>query len=180
MADQSHHWSQAAAAYELEFIDPYRRTEGNPLLEALAAIPDARKKTVADLGCGLGPLLPYLAERFGTVLAVDFAPAMLARAKERCAGFSNIEFHERDLTDLASLKQRADVAVAVNSLIQPRIELIEQVLRQVRQVLVPGGIFLGIVPAMDSIHYQTMLLLDRARKTGMPEEQARQNAALHA
>jgi len=36
------------------------------------------------------------------------------------------------------------------------------------------------VPAMDAIQYQTMLLLDRARQTGMPEEMARRNAAQHA
>ena len=42
MSDQSHFWSQAAARYEQEFVDPYRETTDNPLLSALAAITNAR------------------------------------------------------------------------------------------------------------------------------------------
>ena len=32
---------------------------------------------MADLGCGTGPLLPHLIDRFASVIALDFAPAML-------------------------------------------------------------------------------------------------------
>ena len=38
---------------------------------------------------------------------------------------------------------------------------------------------MGIVPAMEAVQFHTMLLVDRARAAGMPEEKARQNAALH-
>src|SRR5205807_4626397 len=43
-----------------------------------------------------------------------------------------------------------------------------------------GGRFLGIVPAMDAVHYFTMLLIDRARARGLPPGKARQNAAHNA
>jgi SAM-dependent methyltransferase len=179
MPDQAHSWSEAAARYELEFVDPYRDSSANPLLATLTAIAGAGAKTVADLGCGIGPLLPLLAARFGQVLAVDFAPGMLARARERCAGLGNVEFLESSLADLSPLAGRVDVAVAVNSLIQHDLDVLEQVLRAVRAALRPGGIFLGIVPAMDAVHYHTMLLVDRARRTGMPQDKARDNAARH-
>src|SRR5206468_1316779 len=74
----------------------------------------------------------------------------------------------------------SDVACAVNSLVMPRVEIIEQVLAQIRAALRPGGVLLSIVPAMDAIHYQTMLLVDRARLTGMPDDAARRNASQHA
>ena len=54
---------------------------------------------------------------------------------------------------------------------------LDAALRQVRQVLQPGGVFLGIVPAMDAVHYYTILLLDRALAAGKPPEVARKNAA---
>ena len=180
MSDQSRAWSDVADRYEREFVDPYRRARRNPLLECLAAVPDAASKTAADLGCGIGPLLPVLAGRFGRVVGVDFAPGMLARAGELCRGLNNVEFLQRDLTDLADLKGTLDVACAVNSLVMPRVETIEAVLRQIRAALKPDGVLLGIVPAVDAIHYQTMLLVDRARQTGMPEDVARRNAAGHA
>jgi SAM-dependent methyltransferase len=178
MTDQARYWSEVAGRYEQEFVDPYHRRR-NPLLDALAAVPDARTKTAADLGCGIGPLLPILAERFRRVIAVDFAPGMLARARERCAGLGNIEFHERALTDLSAWAAQVDVACAVNSLVMPQVGEIERVLAEIRTILRPGGVLMGIVPAMDSVHYQTMLLVDRARQTGMPEATARQNAASH-
>jgi SAM-dependent methyltransferase len=179
MSDQSHAWSDVADRYESEFVDPYRRSRRNPLLAALAAIPDAKTKTAADLGCGIGPLLPTLARQFARVIAIDFAPGMLARARERCRELSNLEFHQRGLTDLTPWHGQVDVACAVNSLVMPNVEEIERVLAQVRAMLRPGGVFLGIVPGMDGVHYHTMLLIDRARETGMPETAARQNAATH-
>jgi SAM-dependent methyltransferase len=178
MSEQARYWSEVAGRYEQEFVDPYRRRR-NPLIEALGAVAGAGVKTAADLGCGIGPLLPILAQRFSRVIAVDFAAGMLARARERCAGLVNVELHERNLTDLAPWAGQVDVACAVNSLVMPRLEEIEHVLSGVRALLRSGGLFMGIVPAMDAVHYQTMLLLDRARQTGMPEPAARQNAASH-
>ena len=178
MSDQARFWSAAAERYEDECVDPYRADARNPLPEALAAL--AGERVVADLGCGTGPLLPLLARLFRRVLAVDFAEGMLARARQRCAGLANVEFHCRSLTDLAPLAGQLDVAVAVNSLVQPQLDDLELALSGIRAALRPGGHFLGIVPAMDGVHYQTMLLVDRARRTGMPQEQALHNAALHA
>ena len=64
MADQAHFWSEAAATYEQEFIDPYLPGVRNPLPRALEELA-VRKGTAADLGCGVGPLLPLLARHFG-------------------------------------------------------------------------------------------------------------------
>jgi SAM-dependent methyltransferase len=176
MRDQAHYWSEAAQRYEQEFIDPYLPEARNPLPEALAALAGGR--TAADLGCGTGVLLPLLARHFRRVFAVDFAEGMLAQARRHCPA-ANVEFHCRSLTDLSPLAGQVDVAVAVNSLIAPRLNDLEAALGQVRAALRPGGRFLGIVPGMDAVHYHTMLLLDRARRTGMPEDKARQNAAQH-
>ncbi len=176
MHDQAHHWSQAASRYEQEFVDPYGHARHNPVLQYLSRL-DGKRLTVADLGCGIGPLLPLLSERFARVLAIDFAPEMLRRARERVAGSRNVEFHQLALTDLAPLAKQADVAVAVNSLVMPTVGDVEAALQQVFLLLKPGGRFLGIVPAIDAVHYHTMLLLDRARALGMPEDKARQNAS---
>ena len=180
MPDQAEHWSRAADVYEKEFIDPYLPGVRNPLRDAIAALPDTSSQTVADLGCGIGPLLPFLAERFRRVVAVDFAEGMLQRARERCAGLGNVEFLRRSVTDLFPLHGEVDVAVSVNSLVLPDVGELEQALAAIHDTLTPGGRFLGIVPAMDGVHYFTMLLLDRARRAGMPESKARQNAAHHA
>ncbi len=180
MPDQSHFWSQAAPHYEQEFIDPYLPDVRNPLRSAIADLADPKRGVVADLGCGVGPLLPFLAQHFRSVVAVDFAEGMLARRREACAKLQNVEFLRRGLTDLAEQVGRLDVAVAVNSLVMPDPNDLDAALRSIHASLKPEGHFLGIVPAMDAVHYFTMLLLDRARARGLPLDKARQNAAHHA
>jgi SAM-dependent methyltransferase len=180
MADQAESWSRVAASYEQEFIDPHRPDVRSPLPGALRGLAEAGAESVADLGCGTGPLLPLLARLFRHVYALDFAPGMLERARQRVAGVSHVTFLEKSLTDLDGLAGRVDVAVAVNSLVLPDVRELEEALRQVRSVLRPGGRLIGIVPAMDGVHYYTMLLVDRALATGMPAAAARRNAAEHA
>jgi SAM-dependent methyltransferase len=177
MSDQNHHWSKAAASYEQEFVDPFRSDVRSPLKRALKKLAADGAKVVADLGCGIGPLLPFLSQTFERVIAVDFAAGMLERARRRCPDATNITYLERSLTKLVSLSGMLDVAVSVNSLVMPNVADQEAALGQIRAALKPDGRFLGILPAMDGVHYQTMLLLDRARDRGQPLEAARKNAA---
>ena len=104
---------------------------------------------------------------------------MLAKAREKCAEFANVEFLERSLLDLGPLAGKLDVAVSVNSLVMPSVVDQEKSLREIRRALKPGGHLIGILPAMDGVHYQTMLLLDRALDRGMPLASARKNAAVN-
>jgi SAM-dependent methyltransferase len=179
-SDQSEHWSRAAQRYEEEFIDPEQPGGRNPLRPILAGLARQGRTSVADLGCGTGPLLPFLAEHFRDVIAVDFAEGMLARARQRCQDLRNVRLVRSALRDVAGRVDAVEVAVAVNSLIMPDLDELEASLAAIHRLLRPGGTFLGIVPAMDSVHYHTMLLVDRARRTGMPQPAARKNAALHA
>ncbi len=178
-ADQPERWSSAARRYEEDFIDPDKPGIRNPVRPALARLAEAGSKIVVDLGCGTGPLLPFLASRFKQVIAIDFAEGMLSRARERCQALANVRFERQSLMDLSALTTPVDVAVAVNSLIMPDLDELTRCLGAVHRCLRPGGTFLGIVPSMDGVQYLTMLLLDRARQTGMPQSSARKNAALH-
>src|SRR5688572_27959908 len=121
MTDQATSWSRAAAGYEARFIDPYREGTRNPLRDQLRRLARSGSLTAADLGCGVGPLLPFLAQHFKTVYAVDFAEGMLERARERCRGLSNVRFVQTSLTDLRELAAKIDVATAVNSLVMPDV-----------------------------------------------------------
>ena len=70
-----------------------------------------------------------------------------------------------------------DVAVAVNSIVMPDVREIDRTLSAIRASLRPGGEFLGILPAMDAIHYHTMLLCDEALDRGLAPEEAERHAA---
>jgi ubiquinone/menaquinone biosynthesis C-methylase UbiE len=180
MQEQDHFWSRVAASYEREFVDPYRAdVRNNPLKKILRRLRDPEQRVVADLGCGIGPLLPFLARHYKTVHAVDFAEGMLNRARERIKDCTNVYFHQAGFTDLRVLPEPVDVAVAVNSLVLPNPDDLEKALREIGRCLKPDGYFMGILPAMDAVHYYTMLLIDRALKAGKPIDAARKNAGHH-
>jgi SAM-dependent methyltransferase len=180
--DESRNWSRQAKRYDELFLDPYSSQVENPLWKAIASVPGAAHKTVADLGCGTGPLLPYLAERFEKVFALDFAPGMIERARERIEPSirHRVTFLERAMHKLDDLAGQIDVAVAVNSLVMPDVRLVDRTLCSIRTSLRRGGEFLGIVPAIDAICYHVMLLFERALEQGHPPKEAQRIAALHA
>jgi SAM-dependent methyltransferase len=180
--NQDRHWSRHAARYDELFLDPYGSDVANPMWEALGAIPETAKKTVADLGCGIGPLLPYLTERFNRVIALDFAPKMLKCAAERLSPLTaaRVSFLERPMHNLDDLVGQLDVAVAINSLVMPDVRLLDRTLRSIRASLRPGSQFLGIVPSMDTISYHLLLLLDQGLDHGLSMKEAKRFAALHA
>ena len=187
---QDQQWSRHAARYDELFLDPFRPGVENPLLDALAAVPDAAHKVVADLGCGTGPLLPHLVGRFDQVVALDFAPGMVDAARKRLEAATardgggdgrpaRVEFLVRPMHELDDYRGEFDVAVAVNSVVMPDVRAIDRTLAAIRASLRPGGLFFGIVPSMDAIHYHTMLLHDAALDRGLDPDEAERHAAFH-
>ncbi len=167
LQDQDRQWSRHAAKYDELFLDAFHPGVESPLMTALAAVPEPAGKTIIDLGCGTGPLLPHLIARFGRVLALDFAPAMITRAKTRLGRDArSVTFLTRPMDEIDDLAGTVDVAVAVNSVVMPDVRLIDRTLRAIRAALRPDGVFLGVVPSMDAIHYHTMLLMDQALDKG--------------
>jgi SAM-dependent methyltransferase len=181
LREQGRHWSRHAARYDDLFLGVFRPGVENPVLSALNAVSDAKSKTVADLGCGTGPFLPELISRFGRVVALDFAAQMIARARARLgADAERVTFETRAMHELDDYAAQFDVAVAMNSIVMPDTRVIDRTLKAIRTSLKPGGVFLGVVPSMDAIHYHTMLLMDRALDAGQSPEEAERTAAYHA
>ena len=177
---QGRHWSRHAARYDEVFLDPFRPGVANPIPSALANVPGAATKAVIDLGCGTGPLLPILIEHYGEVHALDFAPGMIRRSRDRLGdSASRVTFHTRTMDDLDDLAGKFDVAVTINSLVMPDVRDIDRTLRAIHRAMRPQGVFFGVVPSIDAIHYHTMLLLDRELDKGSEPEEAERVAAYH-
>ena len=178
---QAEHWNRQEARYDEVFLDPYGPDVVNPLWEELAEVPSAQRKTAADLGCGTGTLLPYLAEQFQSVFALDFAPDMLTRARSRLqpGALARVTFLERAMHELDDLAGKLDLAVAVNSLVMPDVRLIDRTLSAIHKSLKPDGLIMGVVPSIDAIYYHMMLLIDHSLDQDFPLVEAEKLAALH-
>lgn len=178
--DQAQAWSSVARRYDELFVDPYHKDANNPVRRALENMPDAKGLTVGDFGCGVGAFLPWLAARFKSVVAVDFAEGMLKEAQVRCKFLKNVTYHHLPFGELSRLPAKLDVAVTMNSLVSADVTVLDQALAGMRQALKPGGTLYGIVPSLEGLHYHVMLLIDLAVGRGQPLEKAYRFAAQKA
>jgi SAM-dependent methyltransferase len=104
--------------------------------------------TVADLGCGTGQHAVALALRGFNVIAVDYAPAMLARARTHArAQSATIEFRELDLNEaLPFAAETLDGALCVS--VMQVVDQPTRLLGRIREALRPGGYVL-----IESVRY---------------------------
>ena len=107
----------------------------SPLVGMLALLdPDA---TIADLGCGTGSLTATLAPFVGRVIAVDASAAMLAAARHRLDGATNVDIRQGELEALPIEPGQVDAAVM--SLVLHYIAEPAKALGEAARVLRPGG-----------------------------------------
>jgi len=143
-------WRRLAAGYAQHLADLMSQAI-EPLLDAAEVTSDKR---VLDLCCGPGHASDAIRRRGGTPLGLDFAPEMIALAKEKWPGLA---FEVGDAENLTQLDQSFD-AVAMNfgllHLARP-----EAALRHVARVLKPGGRFAFTVWATpaDSVGHRIVL-----------------------
>jgi len=109
--------------------------------EALLALLDPRW-IVADLGCGTGDIAARLAPLVSAVHVVDMSKAMLAAARKRLGGHSNVKFHHGDLTNLPLADESVDAAVI--SLVLHHVADPETAIAEAARILRPRGRLLVI------------------------------------
>ncbi len=72
----------------------YERGRYHALLSMLQR---PRYRCAFEPGCSIGELSALLAPRCDALLAIDVAPTAIARARQRCQEFPNVEFEVADL-----------------------------------------------------------------------------------
>jgi ubiquinone/menaquinone biosynthesis C-methylase UbiE len=105
----------------------------------LADVPFPARARVLDVGCGTGVLTRRLARlpAVETVVGVDPAPTLLARARELAADLPNVTFQEADGRSLPFGDEAFDVVVFDSTL--SHIPEPEGALAEAHRVLCPSG-----------------------------------------
>lgn len=166
-------WDRISEDYYGEIISPIKNAIGkNLLLEAIKRI-SSKRKVVADLGCGTGPLLRSLSKKYKSVYALDFSDGMIEQAKKNSKSCDNISYFVQDLLSLRNLRGKLNVAISVNSILEGESKKVDKVFSQIYNSLKKGGVFLGVLPAMESYIYQAMLIINGEVRKGKSQAQAR-------
>jgi len=168
-------WNFISGGYYEQIISPIKDSVKNPLFSDIENVAD-KKKTVLDLGCGIGELMPLLSEKFKDVVGIDFSEEMIQKAKEKSKKLKNVKLRCLDMKKLEDLGKKFDVIISVNSILSPKIKDVNLILQKILESLKPGGVFLGVLPSMESYIYQAMLVIDEKLEKGYSEGRAKNNA----
>jgi len=151
-------WDQAAEDWHDTVLSPLGEDRSGFLKRAVAEAADP-KKTVIDLGCGVGHWAPLLAGKFKSVVGVDFSQKCVDVAAKKYAKLTNVSFLRSDLAVKSPplRGQRFDFAVLCNSLLDGRFAWRAKAMRTLADLLKPNGTALIVVPSLESFLYTRQL-----------------------
>jgi SAM-dependent methyltransferase len=126
-------WDYATSEYEQ---GKYRRT--------LDYLPERTGRTL-ELGCSVGVFTAMLAPRCDRLVAVDFSPTALERARERLdsTGAANVELLRRRLPEEMPAGP-FETIVCAEVFYYWSADLVREGLRRVERALAPGGTLLAV------------------------------------
>src|SRR5258707_7336756 len=109
------HWNRRAAHFDEDFghsiRTPAERAAWDRILDLI--LPAAGVLEALDIGCGTGFLSLELASRGHRVIGVDFAPSMIAQARNKAAERqAAIRYAEADAEQLPFTAGSFDIAVS--------------------------------------------------------------------
>ncbi|MBU3904675.1 MAG: class I SAM-dependent methyltransferase [Nanoarchaeota archaeon] len=173
---KSKDWDRISKDYYKEIISPIKDSVGKNLLLERIEYHGSKQKVVADLGCGIGPLLGILSKKYKHVYALDYSKEMVEQSQNKNKSRKNISYHVRDFSNLSILKNKLDVAISVNSFLAEDTKKLNKIIKQIYNSLKNKGVFIGVLPAMESYLYQAVLIREKRICAGDSEKKASNKA----
>jgi len=127
--------------------EDYDRTGWRCALQLVAKCPDYRDRTLLEWGCGSGRVTQYLAYLFRHVWAVDIAPGMIERVRQR--RLPNTSLHLTEGADLPS-GVTVDVIYSFKCWFHNLKPDLVPILKTCRLALSAGGRLLFQLPVYDT------------------------------
>lgn len=145
-------WDKLADAYAAEVCDIFMRDRRGVIARWLRANGQLRgRRSVLDLGCGIGSFFRKYGRHFGTKVGSDHSARMLHYARSRCRGQKGITWAQADVFALpARWRASADLAVCANVLTFVAPGACGRALRQIAGTVRPGRRVLLIIPSLES------------------------------
>lgn len=182
---EANYWDSKASDYEGNSISMWPNDNLNQLYhqdqlrELEAFLPDMRRLSVLEAGCGIGRISRFLASRGAQVVGVDFSPKTVEIAQRLTPG-SNPRYQVQSFFDL-NFEGGFDALVTVSGLAiacRGRQEL-EQALRRFHRAVKPGGKLVLLEPVHRGFLHRVLDLdlqefCQTMRQTGFEIQEIRQ------
>ena len=107
-----------------------------PARELITRIPDRDYATIADLGCGDGPVTALLVDRWPTaqITGIDSSVAMLAKARELCPSVTFVQ------SDVATWEPTRPLDLVFSNATLQWLDRHDTLLPKLVRMLAPGGV----------------------------------------
>ena len=172
---QADYWDKLAASFERDVFHPVANDLHGTILTTLLSV-SSLSRSVADIGCGTGRLLPTLAEHFRSVIAIDLSERCLQIAQKRCRSFDCVLYLQHDLTTPLPNIDQVDVGVCLNVAIMQSYRSRIRLLKNVTKLIRPRGRLVLLIPSMESV----LLTVHRLVLWNLEESKTYQQAAAAA
>lgn len=131
--------------YQSRFPENYFTNQfGAEIARSLAPLLNGRAR-VLDYGCGMGFLLPHLANHAAEVAGADVSRESLQRVNEKCTDIKNF-LGAYGIDDLMAMDQKFDAVVAVEVIEHLYDDQLDGMLDHLRRLLKPDGIAIITTP----------------------------------
>lgn len=148
------YWDAAARFFPLSAIctsansEEDFRSKGSIINDPSITV--TKEMTVLDVGCGVGRIVPFVVDRAGKYVGVDFSKGMIKKARKRNRQYRNVEFFVNDgWTFPFILDGSVDVAVCELCFQHISKQNTLAYIGEVHRVLKDGGVFIAQVPRLD-------------------------------
>jgi SAM-dependent methyltransferase len=145
-------WNSLAATFEKNVCDISREETADQIKRyvARARIPKCGAVLV-DMGCGIGTFIQHYGHRFEEIVGVEYAAAIIMRAKQRCAGIPGVTWHTAGVEAAAKrIGPRADLTVCMNVITVPSAQKRRAMWDSLAAVTKTGGHALAVVASIEA------------------------------
>jgi 2-polyprenyl-3-methyl-5-hydroxy-6-metoxy-1,4-benzoquinol methylase len=145
------HWNELAESFEDEVMDMVQTDRNGVLQYMVASVPESRRSTLVDLGCGIGTFIRSFGPMFDEVVGVDVSKRMLSRARLRCSDLTNTNWMCADLANAAErLASYADLTVCLNVITSAALRRRKTQWTSLKKITRRDGFVLVGVPSLES------------------------------
>ncbi|MEH1846094.1 MAG: methyltransferase domain-containing protein [Nostoc sp.] len=155
----SNNWNTALYEDKHAFVWKY----GEDLLKLLNPQPG---ESILDLGCGTGQLTEKIAQAGAQVMGVDYASAMIEKARQN---YPHIRF---DVADARNFQVDKPLDAVFSNAVLHWVKQADSAIASIHQALKPGGRFVAEFGGKGNIEAIATALYSALKSIGIPQAQA--------
>ncbi len=165
------YWENISKNYNSEIFDVLKSDKSRIIASWINEV-SSTKKTIGDVGCGIGKWLPLLSKQFGKVYAIDISSNNLDYCEKKFKRLKNISYLNTDMSLSMKKLYSFDTILCVNAILTESLSKRTLFFNNIFANLKTKGNLILVVPSLESVLYSAFVLERYNRKMGFPTKKS--------